>query len=82
MEKYHSAVAAGRPWRYGKVPLPADQNKKRGPGPERRGPAGRSPRRGRGGPGESLGHRPGLPDDAGQERRLAEAAMIESNLVR
>jgi transposase len=28
MEKYHAAVAAGTPWRYGKVPLPADQNKK------------------------------------------------------
>jgi transposase len=28
MEKYHAAVAAGTPWRYGKVPVPADQNKK------------------------------------------------------
>ena len=28
VEKYRAAVAAGKPWRYGKVPLPADQNKK------------------------------------------------------
>jgi transposase len=28
MEKYQAALAAGKPWRYGKVPLPADQNKK------------------------------------------------------
>jgi transposase len=28
MEKYQAAVAAGTPWRYGKVPVPADQNKK------------------------------------------------------
>ena len=28
MEKYQAAVAAGRPWRYGKIPLPAGQNKK------------------------------------------------------
>ena len=26
--RYQAAVAAGRPWRYGKVPVPADQNKK------------------------------------------------------
>jgi transposase len=28
VEKYQAAVAAGKPWRYGKVPLPAAQNKK------------------------------------------------------
>jgi transposase len=28
VEKYQAAVAAGKPWRYGKVPLPAGQNKK------------------------------------------------------
>ena len=28
MDKYQAAVAAGRPWRYGKVPLPAEQSKK------------------------------------------------------
>ena len=28
MAKYQAAVAAGTPWRYGKVPLPAGQNKK------------------------------------------------------
>jgi transposase len=28
VEKYQAAVAAGKPWRYGKVPLPADQSKK------------------------------------------------------
>jgi transposase len=28
MAEYQAAVAAGRPWRYGKVPLPAEQNKK------------------------------------------------------
>jgi transposase len=28
MARYRAAVAAGRPWRYGKVPLPAGQNKK------------------------------------------------------
>jgi transposase len=26
--KYQAAVAAGRPWRYGKIPLPADQSKR------------------------------------------------------
>jgi transposase len=28
MEKYHAAVAAGQPWRYGKIPVPAGQNKR------------------------------------------------------
>jgi transposase len=28
VDKYQAAVAAGTPWRYGKIPLPADQNKK------------------------------------------------------
>jgi transposase len=28
MARYQAAVAAGKPWRYGKVPLPAGQNKK------------------------------------------------------
>ncbi len=28
MEKYHAAVAAGKPWRFGKIPLPAGQNKR------------------------------------------------------
>jgi transposase len=28
VEKYQAAVAARTPWRYGKVPVPADQNKK------------------------------------------------------
>ena len=28
MARYQAAVGAGRPWRYGKVPLPAGQNKK------------------------------------------------------
>jgi transposase len=28
VEKYQAAVAAGKPWPYGKVPLPAGQNKK------------------------------------------------------
>jgi transposase len=28
MDKYQAAVAAGTPWRYGKIPLPAEQNKK------------------------------------------------------
>jgi transposase len=28
VDKYQAAVAAGKPWRYGKVPLPADQSKK------------------------------------------------------
>ena len=28
MEKYHAAVAAGKPWRYGKIPVPAEQNKR------------------------------------------------------
>jgi transposase len=26
--KYQAAMAAGRPWRYGKIPVPADQNRK------------------------------------------------------
>jgi hypothetical protein len=28
MEKYHAAVAAGKPWRFGKIPVPAQQNKR------------------------------------------------------
>ena len=28
MEKYHAAVAAGKCWRFGKVPVPAQQNKR------------------------------------------------------
>ncbi len=28
MEKYHAAVAAGKPWRFGKIPVPAEQNKR------------------------------------------------------
>jgi transposase len=28
MGKYHAAVAAGKPWRYGKIPVPAQQNKR------------------------------------------------------
>ena len=28
MDRYHAAVAAGKPWRYGKVPVPAQQNKR------------------------------------------------------
>ena len=28
MDKYQAAVAAGKPWRYGKVPVPAGQDKK------------------------------------------------------
>jgi transposase len=28
MEKYHAAAAAGKPWRFGKIPLPAGQNKR------------------------------------------------------
>jgi transposase len=28
MDKYQAAAAAGKPWRYGKIPLPADANKK------------------------------------------------------
>jgi transposase len=28
MGKYHAAVAAGKPWRFGKVPVPAQQNKR------------------------------------------------------
>ena len=28
MERYHAATAAGKPWRYGKIPLPAGQNKR------------------------------------------------------
>jgi transposase len=28
MERYEAAVAAGKPWRYGKAPVPASQNKK------------------------------------------------------
>jgi transposase len=28
MARYQAAVAAGKPWRYGKIPLPAGQNKK------------------------------------------------------
>jgi transposase len=28
MEKYHAAVAAGKPWRFGKIPVPAGQNKR------------------------------------------------------
>jgi transposase len=28
MEKYHAAVAAGKPWRFGKVPVPAQENKR------------------------------------------------------
>jgi len=28
MEKYHAAVAAGKPWRFGKIPVPAQENKR------------------------------------------------------
>jgi transposase len=28
LEKYHAAVAAGKCWRYGKIPVPAQQNKR------------------------------------------------------
>ena len=28
MDRYHAAVAAGQPWRYGKIPVPAGQNKR------------------------------------------------------
>jgi transposase len=28
MEKYHAALAAGKPWRFGKVPVPAEENKR------------------------------------------------------
>jgi len=28
MERYHAAAAAGKPWRFGKIPLPAGQNKR------------------------------------------------------
>jgi transposase len=28
MDRYHAAVAAGQPWRYGKIPVPAQQNKR------------------------------------------------------
>jgi transposase len=28
MDRYHAAAAAGKPWRFGKVPLPAQQNKR------------------------------------------------------
>jgi transposase len=28
MERYHAAVAAGKPWRFGKIPVPAEQNKR------------------------------------------------------
>jgi transposase len=28
MEKYHAALAAGNPWRFGKIPVPAGQNKR------------------------------------------------------
>ena len=28
MEKYHAAGAAGKPWRFGKIPVPAQQNKR------------------------------------------------------
>jgi transposase len=28
MEKYHAAAAAGKPWRSGKIPVPAQQNKR------------------------------------------------------
>lgn len=28
MARYHAAVAAGKPWRFGKIPVPAQQNKR------------------------------------------------------
>jgi transposase len=28
MDRYHAAVAAGKPWRFGKIPVPAEQNKR------------------------------------------------------
>jgi transposase len=28
MDRYHAAAAAGQPWRYGKIPVPAPQNKR------------------------------------------------------
>ena len=73
MDAWAGAVAAGKAWRYGKKPVPPEQAARvarvRRTWPPRRGgwprPGGR-----RGQPGQGLGHRPGLPAAARQERRL------------